>query len=68
MTTKRQSLPSLESEEAEKSYASLGLVVVVLLAIGAFLLVTTAPLERLLGGSAWAVIGVYHGLSAGLLL
>ncbi|MDL1894857.1 hypothetical protein FBQ82_01155 [Anaerolineae bacterium CFX7] len=59
---------SVAPEERESSYISLGLVVVVLLAIGAFLIVTTVPFQTLLGEGSWAMIGAFHGLSAGLLM
>lgn len=71
---KQESVPNVvpgtfEEEEREgRSYTSLALVVAVLLAIAAFLIATTAPLQKLLGDSSWAFIGAYHGLSAGLLM
>lgn len=64
----KQETVSVAPEERESSYISLGLVVVVLLAVGAFLIVTTVPFEKLLGDSSWAMIGAFHGLSAGLLM
>lgn len=50
------------------SITSLILVVGVLLAVAAFFVVTTAPLEALLGESSYAVISAFHGLSAGVMM
>ena len=67
-------LPQSESKVVQqhkrdgRSITSLVLVVGVLLAIAAFFVVTTAPLQSLLGESSYAAISAFHGLSAGLLL
>jgi len=50
------------------SLVSLVLVVGVLLAIAAFFVIVTAPLEALLGESGYAAIAAFHGLSAGVMM
>jgi hypothetical protein len=67
-------LPQQQGEEPTgarregASIASLVLVVGVLLAIAAFFVVTTAPLELLLGQGGYVVIAAFHGLSAGVMM
>jgi hypothetical protein len=57
-----------ETRRESTSITSLVLVVGVLLAIAAFFVIVTAPLEMLLGESGYAPIAAFHGLSAGVMM
>jgi hypothetical protein len=64
----KQAEAATETRREGTSITSLVLVVGVLLAIAAFFVITTAPLEQLLGESSYAAIAAFHGLSAGVMM
>ena len=57
-----------QAQREGTSVTSIVLVVGVLLAIAAFFVVVTAPLEAILGESSYAAISAFHGLSAGVMM
>jgi hypothetical protein len=64
----KQAEAAAEARREGASITSLVLVVGVLLAIAAFFVVTTAPLDLLLGEGGYAAIAAFHGLSAGVMM